>query len=547
MRSAATSTLPWDTAGRSPRAPLVVVAAFCSLLMAAPAAKADHNSIVEYTVPTSNSGLSDIVAGPDGNLWFIERSVNKVGRIVPSTGKIKEYSLPAGFFPHGELTVGPGGKLWISLTGGSYDVGRFDTKTQAIDGLITAGPTPHWLTLGADGNVWSTWENSAVGRFTPTGGFTMWATLSGDAQAGGITAGADGNLWFTERFVDQVARVTPIGVITEFALPRTCGDMPGNQKRPWEIAPGPDGNVWFTEAVAWRCSATDYELYAGRVTPGGDVDEFVIATPPASFVEKPAAIATEVDGSLWLTTLDSHDENGNILPNGWLRRLLSSGAPSELISTPTAYVDPYDLVLGPDGNLWFTEPEQCAGCGGNIDKIGRLHTAEPNTGYVLSMDAAFAPKTRTIKLGETVKWVFQGPTMHGVKDKSKLALFDSGAHSFVEYFSWTFTVAGTYAYVDTQPTGLAGSVQVPVDAPNTGVVGTPFTVTWASEPIPAGLKAEVEVKTPGSSTWTTWQADTTASSAQYTPGAAGTYQFRARLEKGAKAVKFSPAEKVVVS
>jgi virginiamycin B lyase len=34
-------------------------------------------------VPTANAGLQDIVAGPDGNLWFTEGGGNKIGRITP--------------------------------------------------------------------------------------------------------------------------------------------------------------------------------------------------------------------------------------------------------------------------------------------------------------------------------------------------------------------------------------------------------------------------------------------------------------------------------
>ena len=35
----------------------------------------------EFPVPTLSSDVTDITAGPDGNLWFTEHAANKIGRI----------------------------------------------------------------------------------------------------------------------------------------------------------------------------------------------------------------------------------------------------------------------------------------------------------------------------------------------------------------------------------------------------------------------------------------------------------------------------------
>ena len=50
-----------------------------------------------------------------------------------------------------------------------------------------------------------------------------------------MVLGPDGNLWFTD---SDIARITPQGVITEFAVPTqpTATPLPG-------IAHGPDGNL----------------------------------------------------------------------------------------------------------------------------------------------------------------------------------------------------------------------------------------------------------------------------------------------------------------
>src|SRR5690349_17248812 len=53
-----------------------------------------------------------ITSGPDGNLWFTEQGVNKIGRITPA-GVITEFPLAASSGPSG-ITTGPDGNLWFT-------------------------------------------------------------------------------------------------------------------------------------------------------------------------------------------------------------------------------------------------------------------------------------------------------------------------------------------------------------------------------------------------------------------------------------------------
>ena len=44
------------------------------------------------------AGLADIVLGPDGNIWFAEKDVDKLGRLTPGDPPvIDEFDLPTGF------------------------------------------------------------------------------------------------------------------------------------------------------------------------------------------------------------------------------------------------------------------------------------------------------------------------------------------------------------------------------------------------------------------------------------------------------------------
>ena len=58
---------------------------------------------------TADSGLSRIVAGPDGNLWFIENTVRLIGRITPA-GVVTEFAPPtANAQLAGGIAAGPDG------------------------------------------------------------------------------------------------------------------------------------------------------------------------------------------------------------------------------------------------------------------------------------------------------------------------------------------------------------------------------------------------------------------------------------------------------
>ena len=146
------------------------------------------------------------MAGPDGNLWFTERTGARIGRITPA-GAVTEFS--------------------TGITPSSFRTG------------IAAGP---------DGNLWFTEEfGDRIGRITPAGDVTEFSTgITAGSRPNGIVAGPDGNLWFTEENGHRIGRITPAGVVSEFS----AGITPGSD--PFGIAAGPDGALWFAEFVGTR-------------------------------------------------------------------------------------------------------------------------------------------------------------------------------------------------------------------------------------------------------------------------------------------------------
>ena len=84
---------------------------------------ADPASTITYFT-TGLSGIpGDVVAGPDGNLWFTENG-DVIGRITPS-GVITEFPAGSGSSPAG-IVAGPDGNLWYTAFVGQR-IGRINT------------------------------------------------------------------------------------------------------------------------------------------------------------------------------------------------------------------------------------------------------------------------------------------------------------------------------------------------------------------------------------------------------------------------------------
>ncbi len=132
-------------------------------------------------------------------------------------------------------------------------------------------------TLGSDG-MWLTESNTDdVGRITPAGVITEFHTPSAPSQSTSIVAGPDGNLWFVEKGGNNVGRITTTGVITEFPIPTPYSDP----TRGWWSAPTAP-----SDSPRWAAAGS------GGVTMAGEITEFPTGDPEAS----------------------------SLLPSGWRRR-----------------------------------------------------------------------------------------------------------------------------------------------------------------------------------------------------------------------------------
>ena len=143
------------------------------------------------------------------------------------------------------------------------------------------------------------------------------------------------------------------GVFAEFGVPTASG-------RPTGIAAGPDGNLWFTEIGGNEI---------GRITPTGTITEFAIPSSGAT----PLAIAAGSDGNLWFVE-SSTNKIGRITPTGTITG--SSGSRPRTRRRARVHA-------GPDGALWFTEPNS------GVNKIGRVTTGGSFTDFAIPTSQSY--------------------------------------------------------------------------------------------------------------------------------------------------------------
>ena len=196
--------------------------------------------------------------------------------------------------------------------------------------------------------VWT--AGSAVAA--PGARLKQFKVPTADSQPRAVTNGTDGNRWFTEgtEFTGapaKIARITPSGVITEFApgVSDGCNDCILS-----DIASGPAGVLYAT--------SNDPKLIRFDVNTG--TFQPPIQMPNTSALGGTLAIFGD---DVWVT-----DFNNDVV---WRYRL-STG---EFTSVPAT--DPSDVAVDAGGNAWFSEPD--TNSLGRIDAVTGAVTRTPTT------------------------------------------------------------------------------------------------------------------------------------------------------------------------
>jgi virginiamycin B lyase len=201
-------------------------------------------SIKLWDVPTLGSRPHDPVATKDGAIWWTGQLVNKLGRVDPKNGTIREYTLKTPHTgPHG-LVEDKDGNIWFTGNHAGL-IGKLDPKT----GIVTEYPIPdpkvkdpHSLHFAPDGILWFTAQQSnAVGRLDPKTGAIKTVTMPTErSRPYGILVSAKGVPTLCLFGTNKLATLDPVTMeVKEYALPNAAS-------RPRRIAITGD-EVWYAD------------------------------------------------------------------------------------------------------------------------------------------------------------------------------------------------------------------------------------------------------------------------------------------------------------
>jgi streptogramin lyase len=222
--------------------------------------------------------------------------------------------------------------------------------------LGTANAFPGAITKGPDNNFWFV-EAGKIGRITPAGVITEFALPAGHS-AKSITVGPDLNLWFTEPSNGMVGTMKVDGTLLHEYL------LPGNRgygtavSRPQQITKGPDDKLWFTQTIFSRSLARTVGGQIDRMdTSGALLDQFPLPSGNTkSTTTVPDGITAGPDKNLWFADTQQ----------GRIYSITTGGTLSQPIQVP--HGSPAAIAFGPDGNLWLTANFFGAG-GSRVDRM----------------------------------------------------------------------------------------------------------------------------------------------------------------------------------
>lgn len=224
-------------------------------------------TISEWLAPTLGSRPHDPLAAADGSIWWTGQFANRLGRLDPATGAMREFPLEtANSGPHG-LVEDVGGNIWFTAVSQGY-VGKLDPNTGDVtEYRVPEGVRgPHTPIFDQKGRLWFTMQSGHVGRLVPeTEEMTISATPTSGTYPYGIQVNSKGVPWYVDFRGNRVGSIDPeTAEITEYELPHP-------DSRPRRIALTPDDAVWYTDYTRGYLGRYDPETAEVQewASPGG--------------------------------------------------------------------------------------------------------------------------------------------------------------------------------------------------------------------------------------------------------------------------------------
>jgi virginiamycin B lyase len=278
------------------------------------------NSTIVFT--RKGAGVQRILQSRNGSIWFSENAADRLGRI-GKDNVANEITLPPGTMP-GDLAETPDGTIWFTergfgVVGGRHSgIGSYAPTGKISEPAGLKGESMGGIAAADDGSVWFSYgqENATVSEIAGTRA-TKSFPLAAGSQPSELRIGPDGNIWVAEFATGSIARLTPLGQITQVPL-NAKGD-------------GPFG-LGFGQLGLWFSSSYN----VGYLDPNNQAHVFTV---PRSDSDADEIIALPNGNAAFS---ESSGRIGIVSPRG---RFVEFSVPGE----------PDGLLLDMSGNLWYTD------------------------------------------------------------------------------------------------------------------------------------------------------------------------------------------------
>jgi hypothetical protein len=447
--------------------------------------------------------LSDVSALPGGLVWAVGDS----DAFSTNGGVIIDHRSPSG---------------WTVGTGADLSVGSGFAQYRAVDAL-------------SDSNVWvsaTTWDNrhffqhwngSTWRSFSATGETSDPNTVS---EINAIRAVSASNIW-------AVGEAFTPGVGASTLIEHWNGTR-------WSVAPTPASsgfqtlsNLYIASAADITAVGSDHFAFTPIVLHYDGVSWQAKAPPAAPTGMEGSSLAGTGSTDLWMLGAAGSGFGYEAHYDGTAWTQIAPPA----IAGQTIDTGGFEGATQVNGQLWAT--------GSGARTTASRLCPEKVT------DAGFSAASVSVPLGETPDFVFPSSNMtaHRVVDDSPLHLFaGSPVAAGFSQTPYRFAFAGTYPLGD-PTTGQTMTVRVaPLRSAASVTHGQKVQIVWSAVAAPSGRIFDVQVKSPGATTFTAWKTGVSARSAQFTTTTTGTYQFRTRIRStGGVAVAWSPVISVTAT
>jgi streptogramin lyase len=257
-------------------------------------------AIEEWELGHPASMQHDLTVHPDGRIYSVDMTQDKLYRLDASNGSRADFALPHGDLqlggvlggagaplppnansyvgPH-SLQIAPDGSVWATLALGNQ-LARFDTQSERWEiHELDEGIYPHTLRFDQLGRIWYTMAvSNHVGMLDPASGEQHSIRLPSSSFGQAVALRLIPVMLWLGKFVDLGAMAAGEGGSVSMPIP-------------YGIDVAPDGGIWFSQLN---------EHHIGRIDPD-DFSVEMIETPFSA----PRRLRFDSKGRLWIPGFSS--------------------------------------------------------------------------------------------------------------------------------------------------------------------------------------------------------------------------------------------------